>query len=139
MNGCREAGSLLDIYAAALSAFHKSQEPILAGLTPDNPEYEHVRELRDRAYESLFKARQLYLRHVRLHRCRGGANQAPAAPEDQQQDVKTPTKTPSKPRKFRSRMTSASVTRLRLICTPSAIRKRPMMHYEEDLPPDAKR
>jgi hypothetical protein len=104
MNGCREAGSLLDIYTAALSAFLKSQEPILAGFTPDNSEYENVRELRDRAYESLFKARQLYLRHVRLHRCRGGANQAAAAPEDQQQDVRTPTKIPSssRPRKFRA-------------------------------------
>ena len=79
MNGCREAGSLLDIYAAALSAFHKSQELILAGLTPDNPEYENVRELRDQAYESLLKARRLYWRHVRQHGCRRGLNQ-PCSP-----------------------------------------------------------
>jgi hypothetical protein len=79
MNGCREAGSLLDIYAAALSAYHKFEEPILAGLTPDDPEYEAARQLREIAHKSLFKARRLYWRHVRLHGCRAGANQ-PCSP-----------------------------------------------------------
>jgi hypothetical protein len=68
---------MLDCYTAALAAFHKSQEVLLAGMLPDHPRYPEVRRLKDRAFESLLRARKLYWDHVAEHQCR-----KPASPFD---------------------------------------------------------
>jgi hypothetical protein len=48
-HGCVEAKVLLELYTEAIAAFHKSQEPILAGILPNHPTYSELRELRERA------------------------------------------------------------------------------------------
>lgn len=62
---------------AALAAFHKSQEVLLAGMLPDHPKYQEVRRLKDRAFESLLRARKVYSNHVTEHKCR-----RPVSPTD---------------------------------------------------------
>jgi hypothetical protein len=61
---------MLDCYTAALAAYNKSQEVPLDGMLPDHPGYQEVRGLKDRAFESLLKARKLYWEHVAEHKCR---------------------------------------------------------------------
>jgi hypothetical protein len=67
---CDTEKQLMDLYTDALAAFHKSQEPILAGVLQDHPQYAKVRELREQAYQSMLKARCLYWEHVQEHGCR---------------------------------------------------------------------
>lgn len=71
LNGCSEARQLLDCYTAALTAFNKSQEVLLAGLLPDDPRYPEARRLKDRAFGILLRARKVYWDHVTEHKCRG--------------------------------------------------------------------
>jgi hypothetical protein len=63
---------MLDRYTAALTAFHASRDVLLAVLL-DHPQYPEVQHLRDRAFEVLLKARQLYWNHVAEHGCRRSA------------------------------------------------------------------
>ena len=56
---------MFDRYTAALTAFHTSRDVLLA----DHPKYAEVQRLRDRAFEVLLKARQLYWNHVAEHGC----------------------------------------------------------------------
>jgi hypothetical protein len=60
---------MLDCCTAALAAYHKSQEVLLGGILPDHPRYLEVRRLKDRAFESLLRARKLYWNHVAEHKC----------------------------------------------------------------------
>ena len=66
---------MLDCYTAALAAFHKSQEVLLAGMWPGHPEYAETRRIKDQAFEVLLSARRVYWDHVVEHKCRGAASQ----------------------------------------------------------------
>jgi hypothetical protein len=66
----RHRKRLMDIYTEALSAFHKSQQPILAGVLHGHPRYAKIRELQEQAYDSMLKARRLYWEHIQEHNCR---------------------------------------------------------------------
>jgi hypothetical protein len=68
---CGEASQMLACYSAALTAFRKAQDVLLAGLLPDDPKYEEVRRVQQRAFEILVRARTLYWDHVTEHKCRG--------------------------------------------------------------------
>ena len=72
---------MLDCYTAALAAFHKAQEGLLAGMLPDDPRYPEVRRLKDRAFELLLRARKVYWDHVADHQCRRPASPADVAYE----------------------------------------------------------
>jgi hypothetical protein len=72
---------MLDCYTAALTAFHKSQEALLAGMSPDDPRYPEARLIKDRAFGILLRARKLYWDHVAEHKCRGPASPADVAYE----------------------------------------------------------
>jgi len=63
------ATALLDTHRAALSAFHRAQDPLFAGVLPDHPRFAEVQELRARAYRALLRTRLLYWRHVHEHGC----------------------------------------------------------------------
>jgi hypothetical protein len=67
---CDEALALLDLYMAALTAFEKSQQPFVAGMLPDHPEYETARSLRQQSHGALLRARKLYRDHIKEHGCR---------------------------------------------------------------------
>lgn len=67
---CEEAMCLLDSYAAALTAFHGSQEPFLDGLRPRDPEWPLARRAKDQAYARLVFSRREYWQHVESHGCR---------------------------------------------------------------------
>jgi hypothetical protein len=77
MNGCSEAKAMLDRYTIALAHFHKAQAGLLTGMSPSHPRYAEVRGLKDRAFESLLRARKVYWDHVTDHKCR-----QPVAPTD---------------------------------------------------------
>ena len=62
---------MLACYSAALTAFRKAQDVLLAGILPDDPKYEEVRRVQIRAFEILARARKLYWEHVAEHNCRG--------------------------------------------------------------------
>jgi hypothetical protein len=61
---------MLDCYTAALTAFHKSEEVLLAGMLPDHPKYREARRVKDRAFSILLRARKVYWDHVAEHKCR---------------------------------------------------------------------
>jgi hypothetical protein len=69
MNRCGEAKAMLDCYTAAVAAFHKSQEVLLAGMPPTDPRYPEARRLRERALDLLVRARNVYWNHVTKHKC----------------------------------------------------------------------
>ena len=77
LNGCSLAREMLDCHTAALAAYHKAQEGLLAGMLPDHPKYPEVRRLKDRAFEALLRARKVYWDHVTEHKCR-----RPISPND---------------------------------------------------------
>jgi hypothetical protein len=81
LNGCSEAMRMLDSYTAALAAYHKSQEVLLAGMSPRHPEYSEARRIKDRTFELLLRARKAYWDHVAEHKCRGPASTADLAYE----------------------------------------------------------
>ena len=61
---------MLDCYTAALTAFHKSEDPLLTGMPSGRLEYQEARRLRERAFDLLVRARRLYWDHVAEHKCR---------------------------------------------------------------------
>jgi hypothetical protein len=66
---CSTGNDLRDLYTDALAAFHKSQDPILAGVMPGHPNYHEVSEAREQAYSNMLKARRLYWEHIEEHGC----------------------------------------------------------------------
>ena len=70
MNGCSFAREMLDCYTAALAAYHKSQEELLAGMLPSDPRYSDARRIRERAFDLLVRARKVYWDHITDHKCR---------------------------------------------------------------------
>ena len=60
----------LDCYTAALAVYHKAQEALHMGRLPDHPKYPEVRRLKDRAFDTLLRAREVYWDHVTDHKCR---------------------------------------------------------------------
>jgi hypothetical protein len=76
--GCTTAKELLDLYANALALFHKSQEPILAGIVPRHPDYPEIRAIRDNAHQEFLKMKRMYWEHVREH---GWRSRGPSEPD----------------------------------------------------------
>jgi hypothetical protein len=70
LNGCSQATRMLVCYTAALTAFHKSQEVLLSGMSPGHPKYPEARRVKDRAFGILLRARKVYWGHVTEHKCR---------------------------------------------------------------------
>lgn len=67
---CGEETRLLDIYIAALAAYHEAQKPIIAGLRPDDPDFQTAMKTKEAAQVRLLQARRNYWKHIELHRCR---------------------------------------------------------------------
>jgi hypothetical protein len=72
---------MLGCYTAALAAYHKAQEALLTGMLPDHPKYPEVCRLKDRAFDTLVRARKVYGDHVAEHKCRMAASPADLAYE----------------------------------------------------------
>jgi hypothetical protein len=77
LNGCSEARAMLDCYTAALIAYHKTQDGLLAGMSRSDPRYEEVHQIQGRAFGLLVRARKVYWEHVTEHKCR-----KPVSPTD---------------------------------------------------------
>jgi hypothetical protein len=75
--GCPEAKQLLDLYTDALALFHRSQEPMLAGVVPGHPDYPEVCTIRDNAHQAFLKMKRMYWEHVREHGCRSRGPREP--------------------------------------------------------------
>jgi len=67
---CVEAMRLLDDYVGKLKSFHDSQAPFLAGMGPATPGFETAKKETESARLDLFRARQKYWQHARMHGCR---------------------------------------------------------------------
>lgn len=74
MESCGEAVRLLDIYIAALSAFHDARAPILRGIRPSHPEFGNAIRNKEDAHVTLVRARRGYWKHIKEHNCREREN-----------------------------------------------------------------
>ena len=66
---CAEAKRLLNLYTAALDAYHRDWPPFSFESSSRDPRFEKLKAAKENARKAVFKAQQSYWDHLNQHGC----------------------------------------------------------------------